>query len=196
MADPHALLWWLPVGAGGHVVVHTSRWWELWNAARERRAPEPLFHAALEVFTAGHRHVIEMGPAWGQRDPSRQVVATGPVGSRGLGRWVMFRYEVRCWAEGDIPDREFAAGPPHRIPLTVREAAELVALTAEVPTHVWGQDIFGVGDMWNSNSLISWLLQSGGVDARALAPPTPGSAPGWQSGILAAREMETGVDDR
>ncbi|MCS5479455.1 hypothetical protein NYP18_07275 [Corynebacterium sp. YIM 101645] len=193
MADAHALLWWLPVGAGGHVVVHTSRWWELWNAVRARRAPEPLFHAVLEVFTGQHRHVIEMGPAWGQRGPVRQVVATGPVGAQALGRWVMFRYEVRCWAEGDIPDREFAVGPPRRISLTVREAADLVARTAEVPTHVWGQDIFGVGDMWNSNSLISWLLQSSGIDARALAPPAPGRAPGWRSGILAAMETERGV---
>lgn len=27
--SPHADPWWLPVGAGGHVVIHTSRWGEL-----------------------------------------------------------------------------------------------------------------------------------------------------------------------
>ncbi|WP_413452372.1 hypothetical protein AA0Y32_11110 [Georgenia phoenicis] len=60
---PRAELWWLPVGAGGHVVVHTSRWWERLQARREHRAPEPLLHAALEVYTDTSRYVVEMTPA-------------------------------------------------------------------------------------------------------------------------------------
>jgi len=55
-------LWWLPVGAGGHVVRHTSRWWELLDAHRAHRRPQPLFHAALEVRTGESNHVIEMAP--------------------------------------------------------------------------------------------------------------------------------------
>src|SRR5215211_3800770 len=58
-------LWWLPVGAGGHVVRHTSRWWELLDAHRAHRHPQPLFHAALEVRTGESNYVIEMAPNWG-----------------------------------------------------------------------------------------------------------------------------------
>jgi hypothetical protein len=41
--DAGVVLWWLPVGAGGHVVRHTSGWWELLDAFRAHRAPQPLF---------------------------------------------------------------------------------------------------------------------------------------------------------
>lgn len=136
MNDPHALLWWLPVGAGGHIVIHTSHWWELWDAARTKRAPQPLFHAALEVFTTQTRHVIEMAPAWGQADAARQVVATGPVGVRPLGRWALFRYEVRCWDGGDIPDRGYAVDKPVRIPLAAGDAESMVARIAAVSATV------------------------------------------------------------
>ena len=101
------VLWWLPVGAGGHVVRPTSHWWELDDAHRTHRSPQPLFHAALEVFSADDRYVIEMAPSWGgPRDPDRGVVATGPVGLPVLGRSRFFRYEVRCWRDGRLLDRE------------------------------------------------------------------------------------------
>ncbi|WP_141005203.1 hypothetical protein [Nocardioides humi] len=56
-----------------------------------------------------------------------------------------------------------------------------------MPRHTWGRDALGVGDMWNSNSLVAWLLQTTGIDAAALAPPGDGAAPGWAAGIAAAR---------
>lgn len=71
----------------------------------------------------------------------------------------------------------------------------MVGRTSGVPAHVWGKDVFGVGDMWNSNSLISWLLQSSGVDAMSLTPPAPGRAPGWRSGILAAMGDDQGATE-
>jgi hypothetical protein len=37
--------------------------------------------------------------------------------------------------------------------------------------------------MWNSNSLIAWLLTRAGIDAQGLEPPTGGRAPGWRAGI-------------
>lgn len=186
MTGPHADLWWLPVGAGGHVVIHTSKWWELLRARREHRSPRPLFHAALEVFDAETRHVIEMTPAWGQPAGSRGVVASGPVGLHWLGASRLFRYEVRCWKDGTIPDRDWAVGPPVGLRLSHVDAGALLRRVAAVPALTWGRDAFGIGDMWNSNSLISWLLHTSGVDAARLAPPPPGSAPGWRSGIAAA----------
>jgi hypothetical protein len=41
--------------------------------------------------------------------------------------------------------------------------------------------------MWNSNSLISWLLVRSGFEADGLDPPAGGRAPGWRSGLVVAR---------
>ena len=83
-------LWWLPVGAGGCVVKRTSRFWELPCAARDRRRPQPLFHAALELYLADHRYVIEMTPAWGKPSEARGVIGQGPVGLKILGQLRLF----------------------------------------------------------------------------------------------------------
>lgn len=187
MDDARVQLWWLPVGAGGHVVVHTSRWWELFRARLGKRAPQPLFHSALIVVLDGAEYVIEMSPAWGQCDPARGVVATGPVGLRLLGRSRLFRYEIRCWRNGILPDRAFAAGGPVEFRLAPGAAAALLRYTAAVPGHVWGRRVSGSRDMWNSNSLVSWLLEGAGIDAGRIRPPQGGSAPGWDAGIAVAR---------
>ena len=185
MEQAQVRLWWLPVGAGGHVVIHTSRWWELWRSVREHRRPQPLFHAALEV-TAGTRCTIEMTPAWGQGPGPRGVVASGSVGAQRLGALKLFRYEVRCWKDGVIPDLAYAPEPPVLFEMAGSEASALLARVPQVPRLVWGAKMPG-GDMWNSNSLISWLLQTSGIDAAALYPPRGGRAPGWRAGIDAAR---------
>ena len=62
---------------------------------------------------------------------------------------------------------------------------ELVGLPA-LPVLTWGRDEQRLGDMWNSNSLISWLLVRGGIDVGAIAPPPRGRAPGWTAGVRAA----------
>lgn len=185
MENPHAALLWLPVGAGGHFVTHSSHWWEVWEAFRQKRSPQPLYHAALEVFTGDENYVVEMTPAWGQAATGRGVVATGPVGASFLGRSRFFRYEVRCWRDGIIPDRDFAVGEADIIQLSGPESRDMVMRCAAVPTLTWGRDEFGIGDMWNSNSLIAWLLQSGGIEAESFVPPDPGRAPGWMAGIAA-----------
>ena len=118
---------------------------------------------------------------------SRGVVGTGPVGSRALGRWRLFRYEVRCWRGGAIPDLAYAAGGPVRLTSDPGLAAELVALVGRAPRPVWGRDELRAGEMWNSNSLISWLITRSDLDIGSVVPPTRGRAPGWQAGIVIAR---------
>jgi hypothetical protein len=54
------------------------------------------------------------------------------------------------------------------------------------PTCTWGRDELGTGDMWNSNSLASWLLAGAGVDLTVVGPPAGGRAPGWDAGIAVA----------
>jgi hypothetical protein len=52
----------------------------------------------------------------------------------------------------------------------------------EVPTPVWGRDELQTGEMWSSNSLISWLITRSGLDVDSIHPPSGGRAPGWHAG--------------
>jgi hypothetical protein len=60
-------------------------------------------------------------------------------------------------------------------------------LVAQVPTPVWGRDELATGDMWNSNSVIAWVIARSGIDTEAIKPPAGGRAPGWQAGLVVAR---------
>ena len=138
-----------------------------WVVARVAHRPRrDLYHSALEVRTPMGRVVVEQAPAWG-RAGARGVVTGGAVGLRAAGRLRLFRYEVRCWRDGVIPDAAEAAGGPPRVNDDAACAERLLALVPCVPTPVWGRDELGAGEMWNSNSVISWLLTRAGVDARA-----------------------------
>jgi hypothetical protein len=41
--------------------------------------------------------------------------------------------------------------------------------------------------MWNSNSVIAWVIARSGVDAELIQPPERGRAPGWRAGLVVAR---------
>ena len=43
-----------------------------------------------------------------------------------------------------------------------------------------------LGDMWNSNSVIAWLLTRAGINARDMQSPQGGRAPGWMTVVLEA----------
>lgn len=180
-------LYWLPLGAGGHFVRFNGRVYEFFSARRHHRTPRSLYHSALIVHVPEGAYVIE--DAWPIPDlhgASRGVAIEGPVWSRGLGRLRVFRYEVRNWRDGTISDIGEAVASPQRVGNQLDEARAVLALASSVPIHTWGRDALHVGDMWNSNSVISWLLTSAGIDARSIEPPSGGRAPGWIAGILAA----------
>jgi hypothetical protein len=183
-------LLWIPLGAGSTLPV--VRWnghvYEALKARRERRSRLDLYHAALELRVAGSRFVVEMTPSWGASHSAKGTVASGPVGLRMLGRSRLFRYEVHCWREGVIPDRSFAVGGPHALTRDESVARRIFELVPSFPTGVWGRDEFGTGDMWNSNSLIAWLLSRAGIPAGDLAPPPNGRAPGWSAGLTVAAD--------
>ena len=40
--------------------------------------------------------------------------------------------------------------------------------------------------MWNSNSVIAWVLARSGIDADSIHPPAGGRAPGWRAGLVVA----------
>ena len=45
--------------------------------------------------------------------------------------------------------------------------------------------------MWNSNSVIAWLIARAGLDAHAIQPPFGGRAPGWNAGLVVAEHSAT-----
>lgn len=181
-------LFWIPLGAGeaSPLVGWSGRAFEALRSRLERRAACDLYHAALQVRLSGTTYAIEMTPVWGQPSGDRGVVAEGPVGMRVLGRSRFFRYEVRRWRDGVIPDLADAVGGPRRLSTDAELAALVLDLLPRCPRLIWGRDETGAGDMWNSNSVIAWLLTSAGVDAQGVAPPEGGQAPGWRAGLAAA----------
>lgn len=186
------MLLWLPLGAGGHSVRWNGRVYEALMARRERRLAQALFHAALEV-TDADRWTIEMGPVWNVDVAERGVVAEGPVGARVLGRSRLFRYEVRCWRGGVVPDAAEAVGGPVVLSRNALQARRVLELVPTVPSLVWGRDELGCGDMWNSNSLVAWLLARSGHDMTLVGPPDGGRAPGWAAGLVLARRQADAV---
>jgi hypothetical protein len=114
------------------------------------------------------RPPVEQAPIPDGRGTQRGVVAEGPVGARWAGRPRIFRYEVRRWPDGVIPDAAEAVESPHRLTNDPRIAQRLWDFVPDLPTPVWGRDELGAGEMWNSNSVVSWLLVRSGLPIEAI----------------------------
>lgn len=182
-------LYWIPLGAGAHVVRFNGKVYEVIKALVERRPRYDLYHTALEISVPDGRFVIESAPIRDDRGRERGVVGEGPVGTRWAGSFRLFRYEIRRWREGLIPDATEAVSSPVRVANDITRATGILELVPSVPMLVWGRDELRTGDMWNSNSLISWLLARGGVETSTLQPPAGGRAPGWHAGLELARRQ-------
>jgi len=183
-------LYWLPLGAGGHFVRLNGRVYEAVAARLGRRPVCDLYHSALEVRVPEGRFVIEQAPIRASDGAERGVVAEGAVGRCWAGRLRMFRYEVRRWPDGVVPDVAEAVESPRGLSDDQERARRLLALVPYVPTPVWGRDELHAGEMWNSNSIIAWLVARAGLDAEAIRPPTGGRAPGWEAGLEVARRQD------
>jgi hypothetical protein len=181
-------LYWLPLGAGGHSVRLNGRIFEWFAARLEHRDRCDLYHSALDVDVPEGRFVIEQAPAWGEGG-DRGVVAEGAVGTHPAGRLPLFRYEVRRWRDGVIPDVSEAVESPQRLSGNADRARRRLELVPHVPTPVWGRDELQTGEMWNSNSLISWLITRSGLDVDSIQLPRGGRAPGWDAGIVVAKRQ-------
>ena len=184
-------LFWLPLGAGGHFVRWNGRLYEWLLAHREHRAPANLLHTGLTLSLDDIVYAVEMGPVWNVSDPDRGVVCEGPVGSRWLGRLRAFRYEVRCWPGGHIPDAADAVDSPVRITEDPTRVAALLDVLRDVPALTWGKDELGIGEMWNSNSVVAWALARTGHNMDTITEPAGGRAPGWRAGLQLAQRQAT-----
>jgi hypothetical protein len=97
---------------------------------------------------------------------------------------------VRRWRDGVIPDVDEAVDSPRRLTDDPDCARRLLDLVPSLPTPVWGRDELSTGEMWNSNSVISWLIASSGLNPESIRPPDGGRAPGWNAGLVVARRQE------
>jgi hypothetical protein len=185
-------LYWLPLGAGdaSGCVRWNGRVFEAAAAAHQHRRARDLYHSALIVEVGGERYTIEMAPVWGNKRADRGVVSEGAVGLPWLGRSRFFRYEIRRWRNGTIPDiAEAVASPKHVHTDTVR-AQRLLDLVPAFPAVTWGRDELHAGEMWNSNSLIAWLLARSDHRTDTIVMPTHGRAPGWSAGLTVAARQD------
>ena len=192
-------LYWIPLGAGNRVVQFSGRTFETLAAKRSRRPPGGLYHTALVASLGVDRYFIEMTPVPPARQApaDRGVVAEGAVGMAWARQLRIFRYEIRRWRNGTIPDLAAAVASPVRITTDEDEIATALAAVPAVPTPVWGRDELGAGEMWNSNSVVAWVLSVAGLEDRAGEPPLAGRAPGWRAGlIVASRSVAVTAIDR
>ena len=193
-AHPTALpavdLFWIPLGSGGHSVRFNGKVYEALAARMAHRPRCDIFHTALTVRVPDGLFTIEMTPIPDRKPWERGVVAEGAVGTRWAGRFRMFRYEVRRWRDGVVPDIGFAVASPIRLTEDEPIAQSILELLPAVPTPVWGRDELGAGEMWSCNSIISWALTRAGVDTEAIPLPPGGRAPGWDAGISVAHRSQ------
>ena len=182
-------LYWLPLGAGGHSVRLNGRVFEAVVSRIEQRPACDLYHSALEVRVPEGRFVVEQTPASADGAERHGAVAGGAVGAGWARRLRVFRYEVRRWRDGIIPDVAEAVESPQCLSKDLDRAHRLLELVPRVPTPVWGRDELRAGEMWNSNSIISWVVAASGLDAESIRPPTGGRAPGWNAGLVVAQRQ-------
>lgn len=181
-------LYWIPLGAGTPVVRASGRAYEAVMAFAQRRPRRALFHAALVAPTDVGTFTIEVAPIPDRHGPTvRGVVGEGAVGTRLAGWLRIFRYEIRCWRDGKIPDLAFAVASPVPLSDSVDEVLRVFETLALAPRPVWGRDELRAGEMWNSNSVVAWVLARAGLLARAGPAPAGGRAPGWDAGVVVAR---------
>ena len=179
-------LYWIPLGAGARFVRLNGIVYEAIVAARQHRPRRALYHSVLSLDLPHGHYMVEMTPQPDARGRDRGVVAEGPVGLRSLGALRLFRYEVRRWRDGTVPDLAYAVASPVRLSDDLDTAQRVFDALPRVPRLVWGRDELHTHDMWSCNSIISWTLLTAGVDLAVVAPPGNGRAPGWDAGRLLA----------
>jgi hypothetical protein len=189
--DPGVDLYWIPLGAGGHSVRFNGIVYEAIAAGLQHRPRLDIHHAALAIDLPDGHYMVEMTPVPDHAGQGRGVVAEGPVGTHLLGHLRLFRYEIRRWRDGVVPDLDCAVASPVRVTNDHPTAQRIFDLVPDVPTPVWGRDELRTGDMWSCNSVISWTLTRAGLDIDAIPLPAHARAPGWHAGTAVARRDPT-----
>jgi hypothetical protein len=189
-------LYWLPLGAGGSFVKFNGRVYEAVAARIKRRPVRDLYHSALQIELQEGIYVVEQAPVPDLSGERRGVVVEGPVGARWAGRFRIFRYEIRLWLGGNIPDIAEAVDSPRRLTTDPAGARKVLETVPKIPSLTWGRDEAGTGEMWNSNSIIAWVIARSEVgQPGSIQPPAGGRAPGWRAGLEVAGRKAAGLSE-
>lgn len=132
-------LYWSPLGAGAHIVRLSGKLLELLSAPVQHRRRRDLYHSALIVRVPEGRCIVEQAPIPDLYPERRGVVADGPVEVQWIGRYRVFRYEVRCWRGGVIPDIDSAVTSPVRLVDDLTVAQRILDRLPTIPTPAWGR---------------------------------------------------------
>jgi hypothetical protein len=179
-------LYWIPLGAGHRSVRFNGIAYEAIRATTQGRARCDLYHSVLAIDVPAGRYWVEMTPVPDKNGQQRGVVAEGPVGLRVLRHVRLFRYEIRRWHDGIVPDLDYAVASPVRITSDRDTTQRIFDQLPRVPTLVWGRDEQHTGDMWSCNSVLSWALATAGIDVATVPLPPHARAPGWDAGLITA----------
>jgi len=191
-------LYWLPLGAGGHSVRLNGKVFEAVAARLGSRERCDLYHSALQVYVPEARFVIEQAPVWREKE-ERGVVAEGTVGLRAFGRIPLFRYEIRRWREGLIPDLDEAVESPQRLSDDADCARRLLELVPEVPTPVWGRDELRAGEIGTRTPRSPGSSRAvASMSSRSNSRPADGPQGGGPASSLraASRQNELAVESQ
>jgi hypothetical protein len=182
-------LYWVPLGARQRSLSVSGKVFEAISALVHRRSRCDMYHSAVEIVLPDGRYVIELTAVPDLHGSQRGVVGEGPVGSRWAGHVRRLRYEIRCGPNGVLSGANLPSSAPVRMTADTASAERVLEMVPGVPHLAWGRDEIHAGDIWNSNSVVSWLLDSSGIDVGGVETPAVGRAPGWQAGLTAARRL-------
>ena len=184
--EPGVLLYWLPLGVGWPF--RAAQRACLRGVQRQAFPSTTLRSVSLGVGdpNAIGYFTVDMTPVPNARPWERGVVAEGAVGTNWARPPRVFRYEVRLWGDGTIPDLRYAVRSPIRVDGRSRhhDCGRLPFASRGDPDL--GCDELQAGEMWSCNSIISWVLTSAGANLDAFSVPLGGRAPGWQAGVTVA----------
>ena len=163
--------------------------------ARRPAPPRPLPLGARGRRAAGAvRH--RAGPGARAGDPPARRRRGGPGRSRAPGRLRLFRYEVRCWRDGSIPDVAEAVESPRRLTDDATMATGCSGSCRGADPRVGARRAGRRGhvELQLGDRLAARPRRA---PSAAVAPPAGGRAPGWDAGIAAAhRDLEASGLDR
>lgn len=89
-------LYWIPLGAGGHLVRFNGIVLEAISSMIQRRPRRDIYHTALAIRTPSGPYTVEMTPVPNRRSWERGIVAQGSVGTRWAGRGTIVLTRSGC----------------------------------------------------------------------------------------------------
>ena len=133
--------------------------------------------------------MIEQTPVRDLSGEQRGVVAEGAVGARWAGRFRIFRYEIRVWRGGHIPDVAEAVDSPRRLTSEASRPARARSRSRGADPGLGSRRVRHGRDV--ELELRDRVGDRAQRHRRRVDPAAAGGrAPGWQAGVVVASRTE------